>query len=236
MLNVYKSVSAFMRGRNLQVNDEVRQVFDRMLATDEQIAQAKEAAGMLPDFEATIEATEKLQARSLRDLKWTVRARGRALKALEKQAADLRKDVEAEVRGEVAQEPVYRAILDAEPICNVIEGMTDQRMLERHGELSPPEALEAAADEAVHNEARARSLATELKRQAEYKSPWDAMRDLRASQTVGVFPTTAGFGSGATDVDVVGNPLMADTGITWPYGSLDGELKALSPAKQGKCQ
>jgi hypothetical protein len=243
MLNVYKSLSRFMTGRNLQVNDEVRQVFDRMLATDEQIAQAEQAAGMLPNFEATNEAIEALQARSLRDLKWTVRARGRALKALEKQAADLRKGVEAEVRAEVGQEPVYRAIrwlrtgemtdeegslvkaekgfrlntdaiaemypesmlarpdltglkgmtsktglspdlvadmfgypsgdalvravLAAEPMGSVIEGITDQRMLERHGELATPEALEAAANEAVHNEARARSLATELKSQSE---------------------------------------------------------------------
>lgn len=244
LVNVYQSLTAFMRGRNLKVNDEVRQVFDRLIATDEQIAQAEEAAGMLPDFEATNEAIEALQARSLRDLKWTVKARGKALKALEKQTKELRKGVEAEVRAEVEQQPLYkamnwlkkgetldpatgdlikvekgfrlstealaemypetmlgrpdlarlrgmtgkeglhpdmvadmfgfesgdqlvRAILDAEPIGSVIEGMTDQRMLERHGDLATPEAREAAANEAVHNEARARALATELKSQAE---------------------------------------------------------------------
>ena len=58
-----------------------------------------------------------------------------------------------------------------------------------------------------------------------YKSPFDAMREMRAAQTMGVFPTVAGFGSGATDVDISDNPLMGDTGITWPYGSVDGELK-----------
>lgn len=244
LINVYQSLTAFMRGRNLKVSDEIRQVFDRMVATDEQIAQAEEAAGMLPDFEATNEAIEALQARSLRDLKWTIKARGKALKALEKEAATLRKEVEAEVRAEVEQQPLYkamnwlkkgettdpatgdlikaekgyrlstaalaemypetmlgrpdltrlrgmtgkeglhpdmvadmfgfesgdqlvRAILDAEPIASVIEGITDQRMLERHGDLATPEAREAAANEAVHNEARARSLATELKSQAE---------------------------------------------------------------------
>ena len=244
LVNVYQSLTAFMRGRNLKVSDEIRQVFDRMIATDEQIAQAEEAAGMLPDFEATNEAIEALQARSLRDLKWTIKARSRALKALEKEAATLRKEVEAEVRAEVEQQPLYkamnwvkkgettdpetgdlvkaekgyrlstaalaemypetmlgrpdltrlrgmtgkeglhpdmvadmfgfesgdqlvRAILDAEPIGSVIEGITDQRMLERHGDLATPEAREAAANEAVHNEARARSLATELKSQAD---------------------------------------------------------------------
>lgn len=244
LINVYQSLTAFMRGRNLKVSDEIRQVFDRMVATDEQIAQAEEAAGMLPDFEATNEAIEALQARSLRDLKWTIKARGKALKALEKEAKTLRKDVEAEVRAEVEQQPLYkamnwlkkgetidpetgdlvkaekgfrlsteglaemypetmlgrpdlarlrgmtgkeglhpdmvadmfgfesgdqlvRAILDAEPIASVIEGITDQRMLERHGDLATPEAREAAANEAVHNEARARALATELKSQAE---------------------------------------------------------------------
>jgi LemA protein len=72
-----------MQGRNLKVSDDVRQVFGRMLAVDEQIAQTEEASGMLPDFEATNEAIEKLQARSLRDLKWTVNARNRYIKAVQ---------------------------------------------------------------------------------------------------------------------------------------------------------
>ncbi len=232
MLNVYKSLTQFMRGRDLQLSDDVRQVFDRMLATDEQIKQAEEAAGLLPNFEATNEAIEKLQARSLRDLKWTVNARNRAIKKLQKEAAALREDVEAEVRAEVQAMPVYaarlsmrgenkldsaalaemymgegdkyalldwkpltdqklagkngvhpdvladsfgfesgdamvRAVLAAEPMASVIEGMTDQRMLERHGDLVDQRAIEEAANEAVHNEARAKSLATELKAQSD---------------------------------------------------------------------
>lgn len=244
LVNVYKSLTQFMRGRGLNLSDDIRQVFDRMVATDEQIALSEDAAGMLPDFDATNEAVEQLQARSLRDLKWTVNARGRALKALQKEAAILRKGVEAEVRAEVEQIPVYKAmqwlkkgetvdpatgdvvkaekgfrldtaalaemypesmlsrpdvkalrgmtskeglhpdmvadmfgfengdhlvrnLLDAEPMASVIEGMTDQRMLESHGDLATPEAREAAANQAVHNEARVRSLATELKTQAD---------------------------------------------------------------------
>ena len=219
-------------GANIQLSDEVRQVFDRMLASEEQIAEANEVAGLLPDQDADAEAIERLTARSLRDLKWTVNARAREIKKLQKQAAELRKGVEAEVRAEVEQQPVYaarnflrtdtkldisaleeaytgegdryalldwkplvdqklagkdgahpdlvadifgfasgdemvRALLSAEPIASVIQGITDQRMLEQHGDLIDQRAIEAAANEAVHNEARARSLATELKSQGE---------------------------------------------------------------------
>lgn len=209
LLNVYKSLKAFIASRNsetgVQLSSEVRQVFDRMLASEEQIAQANEVAGLLPDEDADYAAVEKLTARSLRDLKWTVNARAKEIKKLQAQAKTLRKEVEAEVRAEVDAMPVFqaRAALDklrkenkAQPNdmelaivsdsfqfptvedmlreidaaghkADVIEGMTDQRMLERHGDLIDQRAVEAAANEAVHNEARARSLATELKSQGE---------------------------------------------------------------------
>lgn len=209
MVNVYKSLTQFMRGRDLKLSDETRQVFDRMLATDEQIRQAEEAAGLLPDFEATAEAIEKLQARSLRDLKWTVGARSKAIKALQKQANELRNGVAEEVRAEVDAMPEFaaqreldalrkankrqpndvemavvaeangfatteamlKAITDVGKKADVIDGMTDQRMLERHGDLVDQRTIEEAANEAVHNEARARSLATELKAQADMLNP-----------------------------------------------------------------
>lgn len=56
-------------------------------------------------------------------------------------------------------------------------------------------------------------------------NPWNSMRDLRDNQQLGVFATEAGFGSGATDIDVGDSPMLADTGIRWPYGSLDGPQK-----------
>lgn len=56
-------------------------------------------------------------------------------------------------------------------------------------------------------------------------NPWNAMRDLRANQRMGVFATEAGFGSGATDLNVEDNPMLADTGIEWPFGAPDGPLK-----------
>jgi len=56
-------------------------------------------------------------------------------------------------------------------------------------------------------------------------NPWNAMRELRSKKRMGVFATEAGFGSGATDLNVEDNPLLADTGITWPYGSVYGKQK-----------
>jgi hypothetical protein len=53
-------------------------------------------------------------------------------------------------------------------------------------------------------------------------NPWNAMRDLRANKRMGVFSTEAGFGSGATDLNVDDNPMLAETGIMWAYGSPDG--------------
>lgn len=59
---------------------------------------------------------------------------------------------------------------------------------------------------------------------AEYAStPWNAMRDIRANKEMGVFPTADGFGSGATDLDVSANPLLADTGFRWPIGGPRGK-------------
>ena len=57
---------------------------------------------------------------------------------------------------------LVRAILEAQPREVVIEGMTDQRMLERHGDLATPEARDRAANEALVNEASARVVAAEL--------------------------------------------------------------------------
>lgn len=223
-------------GPDIQLSPEVRQVFDRMLASEEQITEAEQVAGLLPEADATTEAVEKLTARSLRDLKWTVNARAKEIKKLQKQAAELRKGVEAEVRAEVEAQPLYaalkflrtdtklsiegleslyagegdryalfdwsplvslklagkegahpdivadmfgfasgdalvREVIAAEPIGSVIEGMTDQRMLEEHGDLIDDRAIEQAANEAIHNEARAKSLATELKAQADALNP-----------------------------------------------------------------
>lgn len=245
MVNVYKSIKDFL-ARNPEagkLDDTVRQVFDRMLATAEQIKLAEQGRSMLPIFAtpeqagmtveefaayqeqgaaATAEAIHNLEARSLRDLAWARNARGREIKKLQKQAEGLRRDARMEARREVMSQPVYQAwqfltakeeggklylnpadpsitpevresldslkmtskdgaapdivaeqfgftsgdeminaLLASDPPDVAIDVLTDRMMLERHGELATPEAIEQAADQAIHNEARARMVATE---------------------------------------------------------------------------
>lgn len=210
---VYKNISAL----NVELTDEVRGVMNRLLASDEQIAAAEqaaeyqrmfetaEAAGMTPaqfnayqaqGAKATLEAVEDLERRSLRDMKWLSNAKSRRLKELQAEAKGKRKAISEAVTAEVAAMPIELArdyfkkiktptetdyTLAAElfgftsgdhlktalaalpPRAEVIEGLTDQRMLENHGELVDPRAIENAANAAVHNEARGRFLAAELR-------------------------------------------------------------------------
>ena len=254
--NVYRSLADFMQANNTQLSDEVRAVFDRMLAAEDQIEQMEQqhlfgqmftskpdtmtdeefAEYMLANQVATGEAIDELQARSLRDLRWLLNARSRELKKLSKDVAEKRKAVEDEVRAEVQAMPVYlvqrwlktgvladgtqsegaklntddlrdifgdspaapwrylatnmisneralslhpdvvadmfgyssgeamvRDIVAAFPFEQTVQGLTDTRVLERHGDIASQKAMEEAANAAVHNEYRARALATELK-------------------------------------------------------------------------
>lgn len=54
------------------------------------------------------------------------------------------------------------ALAAAEPPNKVIEAKTDELMLEAYGDLNSPETINRAADEAIHNQFRARAIATEL--------------------------------------------------------------------------
>lgn len=265
LFNKFRSwlVSIYQKLANLNVTltDDVRGVMDRMLASDEAIAEAQAARNMGPLFQspeqagmtpkeydtyqflgerATAAASEELDARLMKDMKWLSRAKSKAIKAAQAEADDIRRDTEREVRGEVMAQPVYRAWafltgkqdpiapgtvapaditgmesgklrtslvknIDAEawsrlserrmtseengmdpdlvaevfeftsgdelvrklaaapPPAQVIAEQTDQLMMERYGDITSAEALSQAADEAVHNELRARVIATELK-------------------------------------------------------------------------
>lgn len=245
MENVYLNLKSFIArhpDNGMALSPEIRQVFDRMLATREQIAQAEEVAGMVPNEDATEAAVERLTARSLRDLKWTVNARAKEIKKLQAQAKELRKSIEAEVRAEVEAMPVYQArdaitrikgeptpeqletiaeatgftsasemaqaIAGAGSKAAAIEGMTDQRMLERHGDLIDDRAIAEAANEAVHNEARARALATELKAQADALG---ARRDTGETNAAGSRVTVSVIAEAAKRfaADVVGRTPIA---------------------------
>lgn len=75
----------------------------------------------------------------------------------------LHPDTVAELFGFTSGDELVRKILEAEPMAPLVEARTDQRMLERYGDLSDPAEIERAAEAAIHNEARARFLAAELK-------------------------------------------------------------------------
>lgn len=251
MLNVYRDLKAL----NVELTDEVRGVFDRMLATNEQIKIAEQGRSMMPLFaspdqagmtleefaayhalgvDATNEAIEDLQARGLRDMQWIHNARGRIIKQLQKESASKRAEAQMAVRAEVMSQPIYQAwqfltgkeieggesvgrlsraalaemyggeadkyalldwkrltdlrmtaeegdhpdvvaerfgfssgdelvkkLLAAEKPGVEIDALTDQRMLEQFGDLTSQEAIEKAADKAIHNDVRARMIATE---------------------------------------------------------------------------
>ena len=255
LLNVYRTISNL----NVQLSPEIRSVFDRMLASDDAIRNAQAARGMDPLFtakpegmtdaeyahyqglgeQATTEAVNELQSRSLRDMKWLSNAKAGAMKDLQKQADAKRAEIREEVTKEVNNEPVNRArrwlrtgemtspegeeikatkgfrfntdalkvmypetmlnrpdmdrlkgltskdglhpdlvaemfgfrsgdelvrsLTEGEQPKEKIDAITDQRMLERHGELIDPDAIERAAEAAIHNDVRARFLATEVK-------------------------------------------------------------------------
>ena len=80
-------------------------------------------------------------------------------------------DLAAEMFGFGSGQEMVRTLADAQHPREVIEGLTDQRMLERYGDLSDPQAIERAAEAAIHNEARARFVATELKALAKAQGP-----------------------------------------------------------------
>jgi hypothetical protein len=249
--NVYKSLTAL----DVELTDEVRQVMDRMLATEAEITEMEQARGLTPAFtnkpefasddeweeyqrlagDATAEAIEQLEQRSARDMRWASGAKDRYLRSLQREGEEQRKAVRAEVTAEVMAEPVNRAraflrrglgengepvegaakldlatlkslygdegtwtglrrggkygevstdglhpdavasmfgytngqaliedMVNGEDSADKIKGMTDQRMLERYGDLSDAQSIERAANEAVANEARAKFVAAEM--------------------------------------------------------------------------
>jgi hypothetical protein len=265
--SVYKSLTDL----NVELTDDVRGVMDRMLASEAEIEEAHQVWALSALYDqkpeamtedewarlqalgrdATEEAVEQLERRSVRDLKWASGAKSRALRQLQDEAEELRKAIRAEVTAEVMAEPVNKAraflrrglnengepvegagkldlatlkalygdeparpkgplgqfatppegplwtklrrggkygevgtdglhpdivagwfgyssgaaliedLVNGEVASEKIKGLTDQRMLERHGDLSDPQSLEKAANEAVANEARVKFVAAE---------------------------------------------------------------------------
>jgi hypothetical protein len=247
LLDVYKQ----LRGLNVTLTDDVREVFDRMLASEEQIRSRQVANGYAPIFgsqeegamtakqwqdyqekqdRAAASAVSALEQRSLRDMQWLDNAKSRRIREMQAAHKALRAETKKQVTQELENTPVYQAIrfvskgelvdvdgnvveltehqldraefkeryfnfnmprgwtkegglpmddvaqqlgwrsgpemvdamLSAAPLKEQIERVTDQRMLEEHGELPDMAAMNAAADEAVRSDAHTRFLNTEL--------------------------------------------------------------------------
>lgn len=117
LVGVYRTI----RGLHVELSPEIRAVFDRMLATDDAIAAAREEAKVAPLFtDATSAGMTELEFASYQD---TVReASQREQEELQARVlADLRREqqawwheeraaIRAEVQGEVYARPVYQAM------------------------------------------------------------------------------------------------------------------------------
>jgi hypothetical protein len=104
------------------------------------------------DLEALREAVGKDAAKKLADLRMTT-STGKGMQPGEV----------ADMFGFPDVETLVKAITETEPPRAAVEGLVDQRMLERHGEISSPEAMAKTADELVQNEVRSTFVATELR-------------------------------------------------------------------------
>ena len=74
----------------------------------------------------------------------------------------LHPDLVAGMFGFNSGDMLVRQLAGRESRGDLIDGLTDQRMLEEHGELTDPQSIERAAEEAIHNDVRTRVLAREL--------------------------------------------------------------------------
>ena len=125
LFRIYKAA----RNLNAPLNDEVRQVFDRMLATSDAIELAEqnrsmmqlfdnaEEAGMTPEQfaeyqqqgrDATQAAQDEMQARALRDTQYIRNLRNKALRRKQQEAKAARQQAEMQARLMVLGQPVYR--------------------------------------------------------------------------------------------------------------------------------
>jgi hypothetical protein len=126
LLMVYKSLGNL----KVELSPDMRQVFDRLLATQQQIADAEtlrsyvpifntpEEAGMTPEqfkeyndlgAQATQDGIVDLEARSLRDMQYASNAKSKMIRLMQRDAAARRKEVRAEVTEQVMSEPVNQA-------------------------------------------------------------------------------------------------------------------------------
>lgn len=126
LVQVYRNISSL----NVNLTDEVRGVFDRMLATDEQIESRKRSQAYEPIFtnkvdagmneqewaeytalvnEEDAEGKNELSKRSVKNMQWLSRAKSRELRKLQRQNRDTRRDFKKQAEVVVSEMPVYKA-------------------------------------------------------------------------------------------------------------------------------
>lgn len=188
LLNVYRE----LRALNVQLDDSVRGVFDRMLASSDEIKLAEQGRSMLPLFEsaaqagmteeefaayqnlgidASNEAIQELQARGLRDMRWLHNARGREIKRLQKEAAARRAEIQMDVRREVMSQPLYRAWQ-----------FLTERPKTVPGEPTPEQV---AHKEAVAEWQKQRNEAEDVAREKAKREAWDGSAEAKADYPSG---------------------------------------------------
>lgn len=153
--HVYRSLAAL----NVELTDDVRAVYGRMLATEEAIEQTQYESGMLPLFasaedmgvseeafaeyrqaaaQAEAEAQEELQGKALRDLAFVRNLRSQYIRNMKKQHKADFEQAEMDARRSIMRQPVYRAWqlltarMDAE---NRIDDSKEQRELRRKAKV-----------------------------------------------------------------------------------------------------
>lgn len=117
LTSVYTSLEKFLGQYDVHLSEEVRNVMGRMIATDDQIAAAKERRALASQFaeskeendQATQDAIDTMNKRSLADIKWLRRARSKAIREFQKDGQAKRDEARIEARREVLNEPVYQA-------------------------------------------------------------------------------------------------------------------------------
>lgn len=132
LTSVYQSMERFLQlnPRAGKLNDEIRAVFSRMLASRDAIQDmeqrrgheslfksAEEAGISKAEYDAYLDvgglasesAISEMQARSLKDMKWLSNAKNKKIKALQKEADAKRDAIKEIVTAEVMAEPINQA-------------------------------------------------------------------------------------------------------------------------------
>jgi hypothetical protein len=127
-------------------------LFGQQVLSERKEFSEEEVEGAFQEFEATREpgATPAPRTTDLRTLGITT-------------PKGLLPDQVAEMFGFGSGESLVRALITAPPIDEVVEARTDAHMVATYADLTDAKVVQRAVDEALHNPARARFVATELR-------------------------------------------------------------------------